>query len=57
MGVLVVVVIFGCLIVYLDLGYVDFSIVWYFIFDEVDCMFDMGFVYDILKIVQYFFKD
>lgn len=56
-GVDVVIVILGCLIVYLSLGYVDLFWVFYFIFDEVDCMFDMGFYEDIMQIVKYLLKE
>ncbi|MCD8030156.1 MAG: DEAD/DEAH box helicase [Bacteroides sp.] len=42
----------GRLISHLNLGYVDFSKVSYFILDEADRMLDMGFYEDIMQIVK-----
>ena len=44
----------GRLISHLNLGYVDFSEISYFILDEADRMLDMGFYEDIMQIVKFF---
>ncbi|MCD8262287.1 MAG: DEAD/DEAH box helicase [Bacteroides sp.] len=43
----------GRLISHLNLGYVDFSKVSFFILDEADRMLDMGFLEDIMQIVKH----
>ncbi len=43
----------GRLISHLNLGYVDFSEISYFILDEADRMLDMGFYEDIMQIVKF----
>ncbi len=42
----------GRLIAHLDLGYVDLSKVRHLVLDEADRMLDMGFIHDIMKIVN-----
>ncbi|NDV64525.1 DEAD/DEAH box helicase [Bacteroides sp. 224] len=43
----------GRLLAHLNLGYVDFSKVSFFVLDEADRMLDMGFFDDIMQIVKY----
>ncbi len=47
----------GRLIAHLNLGYVNFSNIKHVIFDEADKMLDMGFFFDIQKIVSFLPKD
>lgn len=50
-GVYVVVGMLGCIMDYLECGNFVFGVLKMFVFDEVDCMFDMGFFDDIVMVV------
>ena len=47
----------GRLIAHINLGYVDFSNIKHVVFDEADKMLDMGFFFDIQKIVSFLPKE
>lgn len=51
-GIDIFIVIFGCLFDFMGQGYISLKYVQFVVMDEVDYMFDMGFIYDIKKIVK-----
>lgn len=50
-GVVVIVVILGCFWDFMEEGVIKFDRVMMLVFDEVDCMLDLGFEFEICVIV------